>query len=64
MDEQRQAWVEIYLDEIGWIPVEVTKSYPVIETTEALLEALPQEEKAEQRITQTKAEKKDLSAEE
>ncbi len=64
LDEQRHAWVEIYLDEIGWIPVEVTKSYPVIETTETLLEALPQEEKAEQRITQTKAEKKDLSAEE
>ena len=64
LDEQRHAWVEIYLDGIGWIPVEVTKSYPAIETTEALLKALPQEEKTEERITQAKAEKKDLLTEE
>ena len=27
MDNAAHAWVEIYLDEIGWVPIEVTTSY-------------------------------------
>ena len=27
LDSQAHAWVEIYLDGIGWVPVEVTKGY-------------------------------------
>lgn len=64
LDEQRHAWVEIYLDGIGWIPVEVTKSYPAIENTEALLEYLPEEEKVRESKMQTRAEGESNESEE
>lgn len=41
LDERAHAWVEIYLTEIGWVPVEVTKGYPSIKTTEELLANMP-----------------------
>lgn len=43
-DDKAHAWVEIYLDTIGWVPVEVTPGYPAIEVTEELADKLhPQE---------------------
>ncbi len=43
-DDKAHAWVEIYLDTIGWVPVEVTPGYPAIEVTDELADKLhPQE---------------------
>lgn len=43
-DDKAHAWVEIYLDTIGWVPVEVTPGYPAIEVTGELADKLhPQE---------------------
>ncbi len=30
LDNQAHAWAEIYLDEIGWVPVEVTAGYSIL----------------------------------
>lgn len=44
LDDKAHAWVEIYLDTIGWVPVEVTPGYPAIEVTGELADKLhPQE---------------------
>ncbi len=44
LDDRAHAWVEIYLDTIGWVPVEVTPGYPIIEVTGELADKLhPQE---------------------
>ncbi len=44
LDDKAHAWVEIYLDTIGWVPVEVTPGYPAIEVTNELADKLqPQE---------------------
>ncbi len=34
MDNDAHAWVEIYLDGIGWVPVEVTKGYSEIDDSQ------------------------------
>ena len=41
LDSQAHAWVEIFLDEIGWVPVEMTRSYPAIGSTQQLSDHLP-----------------------
>lgn len=43
-DERAHAWVEVYLDAIGWVPVEVTPGYPVIVNTMVLSEKMQAQE--------------------
>lgn len=39
-DSRAHAWVEIYLDNIGWFPVEMTPGYQVLASNQDMLEEL------------------------
>ncbi len=44
LDDRAHAWVEVYLDTIGWVPVEVTPGYPTMEVTNELADKLHAQE--------------------
>ena len=66
LDSQAHAWVEIYLDDIGWVPVEMTPGYADSvpgNRTEVVIEAEP-EQSEEIPSSETASEPSDAGEEE
>ncbi|MGN0425655.1 MAG: transglutaminase domain-containing protein [Acetatifactor sp.] len=66
LDSQAHAWVEIYLDDIGWVPVEMTPGYEdsiLGDRTEVVVEVEP-EQSEEVPSSETASEPSDAAEEE